>query len=1091
MCADCQNVVPPPTRSLSSATFSRPPLDMSLNLPELVEWHETHSALHPVFAYPVSGGHVEVLRWFEVALLVRHEARRLRTLLESKAVTQGFHIVALVINCDTVTYFRTLIGLARAGFTGFPMSPRNSPAAIAHLCNKVGVTHVIRGSEPGLVSLVSEAVELLKASSTTISLPSVSELPPFTHPRDLSATDLPYQRRSINEVQLYVHSSGSTGFPKPIPWTYRQILQLGYVCHFGERDLTGKVLAIHGVPVYHGLGMMQIGWAATTGIVLSVFEPRSPAIYPTPENHFDALSFTRSDLVLAVPSMIEAWSRDASKVRQLRELMGVIYGGGPLNKEVGDSLVSEGVAVYPLYGSSECGTVNVIIPADRNSDWEYFRFASNTTVEMVPSGDGYFEFVMLCNSYNSLRVTNTTIRGRPAYATSDLFEKHPSKPGYWKVYGRKDDQIMHSSGEKTNPGPIESLLGADPLIRSAVVFGCGQLQAGVLIDPITPFDPKNGEELTGFLDSVAPTVQRVNAVVPRHSRILRDMILVSDPGKTFQYTAKGTPRRQIILKDYQAEVAALYKGQKSTPNFDREPAETWDFQSILELVRSVVRKALDTEILSDDIDLFQHGLDSFHATCVRHALLHNLPSFPQIDHDNAIENFVYRYPTITKLARFLNRSVAGLDTAMSVVPVESKIGAMKAMVKVHGRDFLCAPAKVRSGVSSSQMLNNHDEARVVLITGTTGTLGSHLLLELTQDPRVRTIYALNRARRGGKAALVAKQITALSDLGIDGQALLTSERIVLLEADLSATQFGLSPETFEEMTISVTHIVHNAWPVHFNLSLESFEPSIRDLRCLIDFVLASPRVDKPKFIFTSTIGVFRGSPTHGEFLEESIPPQVAVGMGYSESKWVAEEILLEAVRAANLPALIVRVGQLTSSNGNIWKVGEWFPTLVQGSVLLGCLPQLVGTISWLPVKDAAQVIKECMDHPWQDPIVHLVHPTPVSWEVIESSLSHQLNLPVAEYQDWLARLEALEGRCHADGTMPSKAMARVSSLAPFFKHGRMLCSPTTFPFISLANAAKLSSKLRNREVQPLSSEDVAGWITCWRKSGGLVSASEA
>ncbi|EFI26844.1 ICS [Coprinopsis cinerea okayama7 len=824
MCADCQNVVPPPTRSLSSATFSRPPLDMSLNLPELVEWHETHSALHPVFAYPVSGGHVEVLRWFEVALLVRHEARRLRTLLESKAVTQGFHIVALVINC-------------------------------------VGVTHVIRGSEPGLVSLVSEAVELLKASSTTISLPSVSELPPFTHPRDLvSATDLPYQRRSINEVQLYVHSSGDHG--------YRL-----------------------------------------------------------------------------------AWSRDASKVRQLRELMGVIYGGGPLNKEVGDSLVSEGIAVYPLYG--------------RNSDWEYFRFASNTTVEMVPSGDGYFEFVMLCNSYNSLRVTNTTIRGRPAYATSDLFEKHPSKPGYWKVYGR-------------------------------------------------------------FLDSVAPTVQRVNAVVPRHSRILRDMILVSDPGKPFQYTAKGTPRRQIILKDYQAEVASLYKGQKSSPNFDREPAETWDFQSILELVRFVVRKAVDAEILNDDSDLFQHGLDSFHATCVRHALLHNLPSLEQIEHDHAIENFVYRYPTITKLAVFLAHSISGSDTPMSAASVESKVGAMKAMVKVHGRDFL-APAKVCSCVSSSQMLD--DEARVVLITGTTGTLGSHLLLELNQDPRIQTIYALNRGRRGGKAALVAQQIAVLSDMDIDGQALLTSERIVLLEADLSATRFGLSPETFEQMKRSVTHIVHNAWPVHFNLSLESFEPSIRDLRCLIDFVLASPRVDKPKFIFTSTIGVFRGSSTHGEFLEESIPPQVAVGMGYTESKWVAEEIILEAVRTANLPALVVRVGQLTSSNGNIWKVGEWFPTLVQGSVLLGCLPQLVGTISWLPAKDAAQVIKEYMDHPWQDPIVHLVHPTPISWEVIESALSHQLNLPVAQYQDWLARLETLESRCHADGTMPSKAMARDALLS--------------------------------------------------------------
>ena len=34
--------------------------------------------------------------------------------------------------------------------------------------------------------------------------------------------------------------------------------------------------------------------------------------------------------------------------------------------------------------------------------------------------------------------------------TSDLMEEHPTKPGYWKIYGRSDDQIMHSTGEKVN-----------------------------------------------------------------------------------------------------------------------------------------------------------------------------------------------------------------------------------------------------------------------------------------------------------------------------------------------------------------------------------------------------------------------------------------------------------------------------------------------------------------------------------------------------------------------------------------------------------------------------------------------------------------
>lgn len=51
-------------------------------------------------------------------------------------------------------------------------------------------------------------------------------------------------------------------------------------------------------------------------------------------------------------------------------------------------------------------------------------------------------------------VFNTQVDGKDAYATSDLLLPHPTKPGLWKIYGRKDDQIMLSTGEKTNPGPL-------------------------------------------------------------------------------------------------------------------------------------------------------------------------------------------------------------------------------------------------------------------------------------------------------------------------------------------------------------------------------------------------------------------------------------------------------------------------------------------------------------------------------------------------------------------------------------------------------------------------------------------------------------
>ena len=60
--------------------------------------------------------------------------------------------------------------------------------------------------------------------------------------------------------------------------------------------------------------------------------------------------------------------------------------------------------------------------------------------------------INLCRSQageNSMvAVINTMVDGVGAYATNDLLAPHPTLPGYYKVFGRADDQIIHNTGEK-------------------------------------------------------------------------------------------------------------------------------------------------------------------------------------------------------------------------------------------------------------------------------------------------------------------------------------------------------------------------------------------------------------------------------------------------------------------------------------------------------------------------------------------------------------------------------------------------------------------------------------------------------------------
>ncbi len=62
----------------------------------------------------------------------------------------------------------------------------------------------------------------------------------------------------------------------------------------------------------------------------------------------------------------------------------------------------------------------------------------------------YHYLIKACKVHGNWRpaIVDTTIDGREAYATKDLFIPHPNKPGMWKIYGRADDQIMLSTGEK-------------------------------------------------------------------------------------------------------------------------------------------------------------------------------------------------------------------------------------------------------------------------------------------------------------------------------------------------------------------------------------------------------------------------------------------------------------------------------------------------------------------------------------------------------------------------------------------------------------------------------------------------------------------
>ena len=111
----------------------------------------------------------------------------------------------------------------------------------------------------------------------------------------------------------------------------------------------------------------------------------------------------------------------------------------------------------------------------------------------------------------------------------------------------------------------------------------------------------------------------------------------------------------------------------------------------------------------------------------------------------------------------------------------------------------------------------------VLVTGTTGAIGSNTLAELYKSPYVAEIVVL--ARRSATPISV-RQKRALEDRGLD-PSIVNSPKIILLEGDPALPGLGLEGGILSELRSTVTHILHiGRWEGVYSILKLTFDPPL-------------------------------------------------------------------------------------------------------------------------------------------------------------------------------------------------------------------------------------------------------------------------
>ncbi|KAI1347516.1 hypothetical protein F5Y01DRAFT_294995 [Xylaria sp. FL0043] len=994
------------------------------------------------------------------------------------------------IGPNDVRFSALILATVKTGNGLFLTSPRNSPAAQSSMFERLGCNVLIT---PDPTS--SNALSILEAvkNCRVIKIPGIEKL--------LEATSLPYtSEKTLNESRsdpfLVIHTSGSTGIPKPLVWTQETavrhieansrgppegLISVDALCR-GKRVLSS-------LPPFHGAGLAQ--WLLNSipfGNITVV--PAAAGAIITGDALVHALRQTPADVAILVPSVVaEIAERPDLLEFCAAHLELIIYIGGDLPQTIGDRVAAK-IRLRSQWGASEVGIPPQLVAPELEREeggWRYIRFHPCTGAIFEEITSGIYELVIRRQADTKTQ-PGFSIRGfenLAEYRTRDLFEPHPTLPDTWRWRARADDIIVFLNGEKTNPVSMEQfVVSKNPtLLSGAIVIGAQRFQAALVIEPKDLASNMTTAEKAALIEKVWPSVLEANKSVPAHARVEKSLLLVTDQRGLIR-AGKGTIQRAASIAQYTEEIEKLYASIEVTFDEDEDPdsallrlrsVDLADTDSVSRLIWKTVRGLTGWTDVDESASFFEAGMDSLQVLQLVRALRKSL----QVG--SLALSTIYHNPSALQLAQSLSRAATETSTEETDLANE--------LLSSYRDQILQIPKPVTLTSGHGQK----DTPGIdVILTGSTGNLGTSILKALLARDGIGHVFCLNRSADGGRAA----QEIRFSSAGL-GAELLDESRVTFLQADLTHRTLGLSQEMYQSLASRARLILHNAWPVNFNLTLSEFRAQLTGLVNLL--TLATTATPQPmRAMFVSSVGAVAGLEP-GAPASESVPSETvalsATGMnGYARSKLLAELLCDTASRSLQIPVEILRVGQVagSSTQGPAWNRSEWLPSMVISSLLtLGCVPSDLGphfsTIDWIPsdllgviVADLVLADPQTSSGSGGATVFNLRNPHTTTWKSLIPAIQEKAqstNVVVVPPSTWLAKLQASQETSLEVDVERNPAI----KLIDFFRDQLWAPVPegdtSVQPAMAVNRAVSVSATLR--DMGHVSHDWMSKWVSEW------------
>ncbi|KAI3395952.1 hypothetical protein diail_663 [Diaporthe ilicicola] len=990
-------------------------------------------------------------------------------------------------------YYMWALGAMKAGKCVVMPSPSNTVAANKMLFKDVGAKTMLFSSEG------FEVLEALHAETKEdmrwVEVPKYDDFLSKERVEDFPFTYTFEEAK--NKPFIGLHTSGTTGHPKPIYWTHsaapifasqvdRNIRPAGSCEELVYEQLWSGTRFFMSFPFYHAGGMIAFLSSIVVGARTMVVPV--PGMRITSENVAGILQHVRPDCGMFAPSILENMLKYQPGMDALSKLRHIGYGGGPMNPISGAKVAEAVPHLINFIGSTEASLYHTDASTD-NKYWNAFKFIEmgQRMEEVEP---GLYELVyprtelidkthLIFHSYPDLK----------EYRTKDLFSRVDDNSGWWVYRGRADNWIAMSNGLKFDPKTVEDKIGGHPDITAVMLAGERRFRLCLLVEldescyPEQPFESAESESRwrEATLAKLWPTIDEANHQAPKFGRVPKELVLFAKKDKPFSRSPKGSVQRRLTVSFYQKEIDDLYtQSEQGLLTSGLPPLKSTSTEDLVPFLTELYAQTLEHENLSADDDAFSFGMDSFAVASLSSRLKAALRAIGTPGHKlgQIGIRLMYAAPTPRKMAQSLSSLLSETNGNGSV---ESANEAVEMVEKYEAEvQKLVERRAQQNGVNGRA--NGYAPGHVIAVTGTTGSLGSYLLATLLARPDVNKVICLNRA-----ADAKERQIKALSSRGLPAlQPAIDQGRVVFMKMDVAAHKLGLSDDEYDLLVRETTSIIHNAFPVNFLMTVAQFEPQFVGTLNLLEVALTGKR--HPSFLFISSIGasVRRTNPRNPvpEIIFDREEAKDLALEGYGSAKFVCERMthqftVSSAKAGLSSAAAVLRVGQVSGplAGEGAWNIWEWLPSVVVSSKFLGAAPATIGQkVDWIPVDELAKITSDLVDavegHRSEAEVTsvyNVVNPHVTTWEKELLPAVRTLTSEVVPLEEWLDRLDKTKDTsAHILDKNPG------AKLADFYKGFLSTEASMNFATDELVRDSPTAASL-----SPITQKNMVGWIKTW------------